>query len=114
MEIRSIPSVVQGPQGIDAIGATAAPAPQTAENQPPPSKALEPAVKVDIGSDSHEARFVRDLDTSTIVFQVVDQTSGDVLAQLPSETALRNRAYANAGAQTATGGAGAGAVSRVA
>lgn len=110
MEIRSIPSVVQGPQGLDAVGATAAPPPQTAENQPVPSKGLEPAVKVDIGSESHEARFVRDPDTSTIVFQVVDQTSGDVLAQLPSETALRNRAYANAGAPTS----GNGNVSRVA
>lgn len=110
MDIRSISSAVQGPQGLDAVGATAAPPPQTAENSPPPSKALEPAVKIDIGSDSNEARFVRDLDTSTIVFQVVDQTSGDVLAQLPSETALRNRAYANAGAPSNANGA----VSRVA
>lgn len=104
MDIRSIPPVSQGPQGIDAIAATAAPAPQTAENTETPSKSLEPAVKVDIGSDSHEARFVRDVDTSAIVFQVVDPTSGDVLAQLPSENALRNRAYANAGAPSAANG----------
>jgi len=104
MEIRSIPSVSQGPQGIDALAATAAPAPQTAENTETPTKSLEPAVKVDIGSDSHEARFVRDVDTSAIVFQVVDPTSGDVLAQLPSENALRNRAYANAGASSAANG----------
>lgn len=104
MEIRSISGVAQGPQGLDALGATAAPPPPTAESTPPPSKSLEPAVKVDIGSGSHEARFIRDVDTSAIVFQVVDQTSGDVLAQLPSESALRNRAYANAGASTGANG----------
>lgn len=105
MEIRSIPAVAQGPQGLDAIGATAAPQAQTAESSPTPSNNLEPAVKVDIGAGSHQARFVRDVDTSAIVFQVVDQTSGDVLAQLPSENALRNRAYANAGAPNGANGA---------
>lgn len=104
MDIRSIPPVAPSPQGLDALAATAAPAPQTAENTETPTKSLEPAVKVDISSDSHEARLVRDVDTSTIVFQVVDQTSGDVIAQLPSETALRNRAYANAGASNAASG----------
>lgn len=103
MEIRSIPALVQGPQGLDALAATAAPPAQTTEQAPTPSRSLEPAVKVDIGSDAHEARFVRDVDTSAIVFQVVDQNSGDVLAQLPSETALRNRAYAQSQAATNNG-----------
>lgn len=105
MDIRSITPVGSSPQGLEALAATAAPAPQTAENKETPTKSLEPAVKVDISSDTHAARFVRDVDTSTIVFQVVDQTSGDVLAQLPSETALRNRAYANAGASNNANGA---------
>ena len=104
MDIRSISPVASGPQGLDALAASAAPPPQTAENKETPTKSLEPAVKVDIGSDSHEARFVRDVDTSTIVFQVVDQSSGDVIAQLPSETALRNRAYANAAASNNANG----------
>ncbi len=113
MDIRSVSGVAQGPQGLDALGATAAPPPPTPESVPTPTKNLEPAVKVDIGANSHEARFVRDVDTSAIVFQVVDPTSGDVLAQLPSENALRNRAYANAGAHGAANGAN-GAIARVA
>jgi hypothetical protein len=99
MEIRSIP----GPQGLDALGATAAPLPQLPEQQPEPetSKSLEPAVKVDIGSDAYRSRFVRDTDTSKIVFQVVDSASGNVVDQLPSESALRNRAYASSNAKAA-------------
>jgi hypothetical protein len=99
MEIRSIPSTVQGPQGLDALGATAAPPPAPAET---PSKALEPAVKLDIGNSSEKARFIRDVDSRAIVFQVVDTPTGTVIAQLPSESALRNRAYTPAPAQRAS------------
>lgn len=102
MDIRSIPSPVQGPQGLDALAATAAPQPQQTET---PSKSLEPAVKIDIGTDERQARFVRDVDTRAIVLQVVDQNSGDVIAQLPSESALRNRAYASTSAQSTSNAA---------
>ncbi|MDP4021863.1 flagellar protein FlaG [Methylobacterium sp. NEAU 140] len=94
MEIRSLAA---GPQGLDAIGATAAPPARTSE--PPTSNALDPPVKVEIGADARAGRFTRDADTSTMVFQVVDSASGDVVEQLPSETALRNRAYDSARAQ---------------
>ncbi|MCJ2013696.1 flagellar protein FlaG [Methylobacterium sp. J-076] len=110
MDMRTISGVAQGPQGLDALAATAAPAAPTPESTATPSNSLEPAVKVDIGKDAHEARFVRDIDTRAIVFQVVDQTSGDVIDQLPSEAALRHRAYAQTGAQSA----GSGNLSRVA
>jgi hypothetical protein len=73
MEIRSIPSTVQGPQGLDALGATAAPPPAPVET---PSKALEPAVKIDIGNSGEKARFIRDVDSRAIVFQVVDTPTG--------------------------------------
>ena len=88
MDIRSVSTVAPGPQGLDALAATAAPAPA-----PPVSNALDPPVKVDIGASSGNARFVRDADTRAIVYQVVDPSSGDVIVQLPTETVLRNRAY---------------------
>lgn len=99
MEIRSI----QGPQGLDAIGATAAPPPEDPKPSfdTTPASSLDPAVKVDIGSHAYQPRFVRDVDTGSIVFQVVDSNSGDVVDQLPSENALRNRAYATSTAQSA-------------
>ncbi|WP_342105029.1 flagellar protein FlaG [Methylobacterium sp. SI9] len=97
MEIRPLAGAPPGPQGLDALGATAAPA----ETQQPSDAAtrsttLEPAVKLDIGTPNGKARYIQDLDTSTIVFQVVDKSSGTVIDQLPSETALRNRAYDSA------------------
>lgn len=98
MEIRSI----QGPQGLDALGATAAPPPPPVEQTQ--SKSLEPAVKLDLSNEAYQSRFVRDVDTSSIVFQVVDSASGDVVDQLPSESALRNRAYASSSTQSAKNG----------
>ena len=97
MEIRSIVAPAPGPQGLDALGATAAPAPvQTVSN------VLDPPVRIDIGPDAGEGRFVRDGETKSLVFQVVDPRSGDVIVQLPTETVLRNRAYdASARAHTA-------------
>ena len=102
MEIRALTSTTPGPQGLDALGATAAAAvTQEAPRPQTPAKPLEPAVKLDIGTNGGKARYIQDPDTSSIVFQVVDTTSGSVIEQLPSETALRNRAYESArGAQT--------------
>ena len=95
MEIRSFSNPTPGPQGLDALGATAASA-ATQETPAVSTPALEPAVKLDIGSSGSKARFIQDPDTSAIVFQVVDSAFGNVLEQLPSETALRNRAYDSA------------------
>lgn len=106
MDIRAVSAIAPGPQGLDALAATAAPAPvQTVSN------ALDPPVKLDIGATAHDARFIRDTATQALVFQVVDPGSGDVIVQLPTETVLRNRAYdVSARAHAAQ----AGHVSRVA
>ncbi|GJE09523.1 flagellar protein FlaG [Methylobacterium longum] len=91
MEIRPLTNPTPGPLGLDALGATAPAVTQEAPESA--SSPLEPAVKLDIETTGSKARYIRDLDTSTIVFQVMDPASGTVLEQLPSETALRNRAY---------------------
>ncbi|MCJ2137705.1 flagellar protein FlaG [Methylobacterium sp. J-026] len=112
MEIRPLTTPTQGPQGLDALGATAASA--STQDTPDPSAGattLEPAVKLDIAATSSKARFIQDPDTSAIVFQVMDPASGDVIDQLPSETALRNRAYESARDTHATQ---SGSLSRVA
>lgn len=100
MDIRPLAAPPPGPQGLDALGATAAPAApadtQQASDTSASSTTLEPAVKLDIGTTNGKARYIQDTDTSTIVFQVVDTTSGTVIDQLPSETTLRNRAYDSA------------------
>ena len=112
MEIRPLAGPPPGPQGLDALGATAAPAEtQQPSESPASSTTLEPAVKLDISATNGKARYIKDLDTSAIVFQVVDTTSGTVIDQLPSETALRNRAYDSA---RETHRQPAGSVSRVA
>jgi flagellar protein FlaG len=110
MEIRPLSTPTPGPQGLDALGATAASAP-TQEAPKPAAPALAPAVQLDIGTNGSKARFIQDPDTSAIVFQVVDPASGNVLEQLPSETALRNRAYDSA---RGTNGSQSGNLSRVA
>ena len=100
MEIRSVPAVAPGPQGLDALAATAAPTPVQAV-----SNVLDPPVKLDIGTGAGQARFVRDGETKSLVFQVVDPVSDDVIVQLPTETVLRNRAYdASARARAAEAG----------
>lgn len=98
MEIRPLVAAVQGPQGLDALGATNASAATQQQPSDPSAGAttLEPAVKVDLASTNGKARYIQDPDTSAIVFQVVDTASGNVIDQLPSETALRNRAYESA------------------
>lgn len=112
MEIRALTSTTPGPQGLEALGATAAAAvTQEAPRPQTPAKPLEPAVKLDIGTNGGKARYIQDPDTSSIVFQVVDPSSGNVIDQLPSETALRNRAYDSA---RSTLGSQSGSLSRVA
>ena len=94
MDIRPLSATTPGPQGLDALAASAASA---AAQEPPVAEVantpLEPAVKLDIAPAGDKARYIQDPDTSSIVFQVVDPNSGTVIEQLPSETALRNRAY---------------------
>ena len=112
MEIRPLTTTPSGPQGLDALGATAAAAVTQKAPEPETNAApLEPAVKLDIGSNGGKARYIQDPDTSTIVFQVLDPSSGTVIDQLPSETALRNRAYDSA---HGTRNSQSGSVSRVA
>ena len=112
MEIRPLTTTPSGPQGLDALGATAAAAVSQTAPEPQASTApLDPAVKLDIGSNGGKARYIQDPDTSTIVFQVVDPSSGSVIEQLPSENALRNRAYDSA---HATRNSQSGSLSRVA
>ena len=112
MEIRPVPPSTLGPQGLEALAATAAPAPEaTPAPQHAVSNALDPPVKVEIGTSAHAARFVRDVDTRALVLQVVDPGSGDVIVQLPTETVLRNRAYVDSERIRATQ---AGRISRVA
>ena len=106
MEIRSVAAIVPGPQGLDALAATAAPAPVQ-----PVANALDPPVKLDLGSGSRDAHYVRDRDTRAMVFEVVDTDSGEVIAQLPSEAVLRNRAYDES---ARTRAAQAGRISQVA
>ncbi|MCJ2053575.1 flagellar protein FlaG [Methylobacterium sp. J-070] len=112
MEIRPLTNTTPGPQGLDALGATAASAAtQAPPETPAAAPTLEPAVKLDIGTNGNKARYIQDPDTSSIVFQVVDPNSGNVIEQLPSETALRNRAYDSTHAPR---GSQAGGLSRVA
>jgi uncharacterized FlaG/YvyC family protein len=94
MEIRPLSATTPGPQGLDALAASAASA-ATQKTTPAQETItpLEPAVKLDIAPTGDKARYIQDPDTSSIVFQVVDSNSGTVVEQLPSETALRNRAY---------------------
>jgi flagellar protein FlaG len=94
MDIRPLSATTPGPQGLDALAASAASA-VTQQNTPAQDATtpLEPAVKLDIAPAGDKARYIQDPDTSSIVFQVVDSNSGTVIDQLPSETALRNRAY---------------------
>ncbi|KNY23066.1 flagellar protein FlaG [Methylobacterium sp. ARG-1] len=95
MDIRPLSATTPGPQGLDALAASAASAvtQQNTSAQQDATTPLEPAVKLDIAPAGDKARYIQDPDTSSIVFQVVDPNSGTVIDQLPSETALRNRAY---------------------
>lgn len=77
----------------------------------PPAAPLEPAVRVDIRSgdrpapaveeerpveaapvDQNERRVRIDEDTKSLVYQVVDPASGDIVVQLPDPVVLKARA----------------------
>ncbi|MCJ2127761.1 hypothetical protein [Methylobacterium sp. E-045] len=80
---------------------------------------LDPAVRFDVRLDdapvtdekatrddaavptADERRITVDQDTKSLVYQVVDPSSGDVVVQLPEATILRARAYAEATAMRA-------------
>lgn len=73
---------------------------------------LEPAVKLDLGGGAevpspgasqadYRNQIVRDADTRSMVYQVVDPLSGDIVVQLPSVTVLKARAYAQSEAARA-------------
>ena len=112
MDIRPLNAATPGPQGLDALAATAASSPTQETSVAQAATApLEPAVKLDIAQSDIKARYIQDPDTSSIVFQVVDSSLGNVIEQLPSETALRNRAY---DAAHSSRGSTSGNVSRIA
>ncbi|NEU13281.1 flagellar protein FlaG [Methylobacterium sp. BTF04] len=101
---------------ISAVTPIRPPTPSPAPAQPADSPAaLAPAVRIDIrkpetardanpektkaGLPSDEAvdrRNSIDPDTKTIVYQVVDQASGDVVVQIPDAVVLKTRAYVEA------------------
>jgi len=73
----------------------------------PGGRRLDPAVTLALGSGSGPAtrhdseyrdQFIRDPDSRRIVYQVVDPATGDIVVQLPTETTLKARAYADAAA----------------
>lgn len=104
MDIRSLApaSAIKAPEIVPAV-APVVPAAAPADDAP---TTLEPAAQVDLSPEGKaaaaapaptsgdRAKFTRDADTQALVFQVVDQGSGQVVVQLPDEHALRARAYA--------------------
>lgn len=96
-----------------AVDAAPNPPIRPAAREPEPAEQkLDPAVTLDIGPEAkperaartetdYTTKFVRDPEAKTLVYQVVDPASGDVVVQLPSATVLKNRAYAEANAARA-------------
>lgn len=90
---------------------------QRVEAPKPAAAPLEPAVRLDIRSgdrpvpaveeerpveaapvDQKERRITIDEDTKSLVYQLVDGASGDIVIQLPDPVVLKARAYAEAAA----------------
>lgn len=90
---------------------------QPVEPPQPAARPLEPAVRVDIRSgerpvaaadaprpadappvEQTERRVTVDTETKSLVYQVVDAASGDIVVQLPDPVVLKARAYAEAAA----------------
>lgn len=93
-------------QGVERPAPVAAPVPvavpERAVTERPPAP-LEPAVRVEIGRDApapapetspYRAQIVRDSQTRSMIYQVLDPRSGDIVVQLPSVVVLKARAYA--------------------
>lgn len=101
---------------ISAVTAVRPPAPAATPTQQPEAPAsLAPAVRIDIrkpdaarddsparsqpqpfAEEAVDRRHSVDPDTKTMVFQVVDQASGDIVVQIPDATVLKARAYVEA------------------
>lgn len=60
----------------------------------------EPAIPVaeNVGPARDEGRVTVDTDTKSLVYQVIDPDSGDVVVQLPDAAILKARAYAETAA----------------
>ncbi len=95
MDIRPLSATTPGPQGLDALAASAASARHAADHagagRDHPARTRgearhRPGRRQGALHPGSGHQFDR-------VFQVVDPNSGTVIDQLPSETALRNRAY---------------------
>lgn len=100
---------------ITAVTPVRPPVPAAVPAQPAaPPTSLEPAVRVDIRrtdaerdgpakseaqanpEEAEDRRHSIDPDTKTMVFQVVDPASGDVVIQIPDALVLKARAYVEA------------------
>ena len=99
---------------------TQPPIPQVSEARPVAATAptggadaqrLDPAVSVEVDPEaaqksaaaaSDKRGFIRDADSHSLVYQVTDASTGDVVLQIPDEVVLKARAYAR-DAQPATG-----------
>ncbi len=61
MEIRSLVASAQGPQGLEALGATAAAASTQQPSEPSWFATLEPPVKLDLATtNTGKARYIQD------------------------------------------------------
>lgn len=58
--------------------------------------AVEEKPAVDVEAERTERRVTVDQDTKSLVYQLVDPSSGDVVVQLPDPIVLKARAYAAA------------------
>ncbi|AWN42045.1 hypothetical protein [Methylobacterium durans] len=102
MDIRA---VATSPPVAAATPVTATPPRPDARAEP--QTPLAPAVSLSIG-EAAEARagseaaqqgagrgaYTRDAESQTLVYQVVDPASGDIVIQIPDEVVLRARVYA--------------------
>ncbi|CAO4142537.1 Flagellar protein FlaG [Methylorubrum thiocyanatum] len=78
------------------------PVAEPVRNEASASRALDPAVSVEVKPEAAEAKpreperraYMRDADTQSLVFRVTDPQTGDVVMQIPDEVILKARAYA--------------------
>ncbi|MFD0938292.1 hypothetical protein ACFQ12_24285, partial [Methylobacterium trifolii] len=90
-----------------------------ASGQPTGNPALGPAVSLRIGPESAgdgskaaqpeaESRgYVRDVESRSLVYQVVDPKSGDIVVQIPDAVVLKARTYAREAAASQSANAAA-------
>jgi hypothetical protein len=74
--------------------------------KPVESVALGPAVSLEIGAEGEPAKegakepgsenrgYVRDAESNALVYQIVDQRTGDIVVQIPDEVVIKARAFA--------------------